>query len=890
MDSNIDPAIESQAGIFTKFSLSSEFNNGTNDAFINQTQANYNYDIEHQNTNEEVQTTEVQAAAAAAAAQAAANLSNIINFNQMDHERASSTPSDQHRQQEVQQHRQSNHEQLHFLQNALAMDNQASSEHGRSLHSPSNPKQVLVQDPSSQMSIVVVNPGSSDGGSRLGRPRKHSVKLPPNFEDSSSKNYEESLVSRFRVDSKPVSGPGSRGGRKPKSKPKILSNTGKPLSQQPIFAKNGNTLKLLSQKDAQAGEPLKVAIAKKIDPNVAEVQPDTTIILEDVHTLKAKGRSTVSDEKILQAQASTRLGLVPLAAKPANFHGQQQQQQHQQEQQQQQQQQQQQHSSSTTLTSAPPAPQRKRTRKKRDIPGPITGAFNDSYDPEILKPRDQKELDFVALGYFVKPAPYARDIITVLSFFNKFKKYFKDLQNLSPQDIEEGLKLPSCAPYKLDNVIQSATEPSFDSSNSDVSETMNQLFFQLLGLLLNKKKAITPSSMPKALDEFKSQVLNFGLPIEWRNDSGVYADPLIDDSLKNNEDEEPVDPTHPEFFDTTQYHFDTSRPLDHTPLDNADFESRGLNSLEPTDRLVLLRSLVHWCTSYSDSIRNEITKQLAKQDSSGDKETYYISRFIKEGEAGVEQANISLKLHPRKKVKKNEDETTLDPYTDATANPLDHHMSFRIMDFYAGDAGVNGRFFLCRSSDPDTGGLSTMAHMKQVLESQTSVTDMLSLVQPSRFKLYVQDVTTMLKSLGSEIVLGDQSETLDPWYEVASNSEELREFTDFLQDRLVVVKNPQIQNLLDYLTNATPMLTKFETIFKEYNGVVTSRQSRKREQVTDLKENDRRARKMIKQAEQPTDDFLNDGSEMDEPEDGEDDDFDMDVAEPDDEDDDDYKD
>lgn len=844
MDSNIDPAIESQAGIFTKFELNSDYNNNTDtDAFISQSQGNFQYNISEHNQS---QSTEVanQAVAAAATAQAAANLSNIIHFTPLDHERQNSS------------HREHNQDQLSFLHSALQMEarhpNRGNVQEQHAQESTTQPKQVLIQDPSSQMSIVVVDPSSVDGASRLGRPRKHQVKIPGNFQDSSSKNLEESLLSRFRVDAKPISGPGSRGGRK---------NKPKPVTKQPVFAKNGNSLTMVMPADHPKNE--------YEANNLVESVENTTIILEDINSLKAKGRSTLSDEKVLQSQSSSgKVGsvpLVPLAVKPPH------------------------HKDTSISSTAPPKPLRRRTKKRRDIPGPITGAFYDLYDTDVVMAHEQEELNLVALGYGIKPSPYAKDIIAILSFYNKFKKFFKNVPNLGPQDLEEGLKLPQPEPYKVSNASQLTPILPYDSAYQNVSELVNQFFFQLLYLLMNKKRPVTQANLAKTLDEFKAQVLVYGLPAEWRDDSGVVAAPLVDASLLDPEDTTPIDPTHSEMFDTTQYQFGTCRPLEHTPLDNADFEELGLKSLQPLERLLLLRSIVQWCTSYSDSIRGDITKQLSKQDSSGDKETYYISRFIKEGEKGVEHANVSLKLHPRKKVRKAEGNILLDPYTDATANPLDHHMSLRIMDFYAGDLGVNGRFFLCRSCDEDTGGLSSLTQMKSVLESPDSITDMLSLVQPSRFKLYVHDVSTMLESVSSDGGLSDQSQSLDPWYEVASNVEELRAFTYYLQDKLAVVKTPEFENLVNYLVQVTPMLEKFESIQRDYRGL-TTRQPRKREQVLDIKEAASKVRIVSKEPSQPADEFLNEGTDTEEGGEEVDEDFDAEGAEPEDDDDDDYRD
>ncbi|ODV72706.1 uncharacterized protein CYBJADRAFT_168251 [Cyberlindnera jadinii NRRL Y-1542] len=914
MESNIDPAIESQGGIFTKFSLNSDFIQGENNYInIEGDEEGHNgagSGLKEHDGHGETNVTTAAVVAAAAAAAAAANMSSMIHFNGMDdngstHLRAR---DNSHGNDALVQRQGStdngNDQQLSFLHSALEIENQArqhsDSYQQREAQHPSHqhhhlalrrdsepkPKQVLIQDTDSNMSIVVVDPSAQEGGSRLGRPRKHQVNASPSSEQSSSKNYEESMVSRFRVDSKPITGPGSRGGRKIKPKPSVEKNGYK----QPVFAKQGGKLILAKRPESHQQLPpivpkVKLAIkdVKSSNKDKADGIETSPIVLEDVDSLKAKGRSTASDKKLLQSQIVPRKQLLPIAAKPES------------------------HKDSKALSekilllkTIPKAKEKSssklksRTKKKRDIPGPITGVSYDIYDPEMLK--DDEGLSheqFIALGYEVKPSDYAKDIITILSFINKFKKFFK-FANLGPQDIEEGLNLPPSLPYSLSNVNQKTVESPTSNSKDEISYSMNQLFFKLLYLVLNKKKAVNASNVSKILAELKENCLMFGLPSEWRDDEGVFTEVMVDDSLKDDENEEPLDPEHPEALDTMQYHFGLTKPLEFTPLDEENFETDGLMALQPLDRLILLRSLVQWCTSYSDSIRSEISKQLARQDSSGDKETYYIPRYIKQGEKGIEDANANLKLHPRKKIKKtNDDENTLDPYTDASANPLDHHMSFRIMDFYAGDGGLSGRYFLCRSCDPETGGLASLDDMKKVINSQASVTDMLGLPQPSRFKLYVQDVTSMIKSVTNEVNVRDQTQTVDPWYEVASNVSELRQFINFLESKLAtadskLVETKRLKDMVYYLTNIVPVLEKFETIYNEYKGIAGGRQSRKRGQVTDLKENDLKMKKMIKLSEDPDGDFLYADGEFDE--DDFDDDDDVMISEPDDADDDDYQD
>lgn len=138
-------------------------------------------------------------------------------------------------------------ESLNFLENALKLDHDDDEDEDQaqptSPHSESRsdtptppvvviePKQKLVRDSSSKVSMVMVNPASKEGTNRLGRPRRsctnNSSQKKESGQDNSLNNLEKSLISTFRVDSLPVSGPGSRGGRKKRygvEKSRIKSN------------------------------------------------------------------------------------------------------------------------------------------------------------------------------------------------------------------------------------------------------------------------------------------------------------------------------------------------------------------------------------------------------------------------------------------------------------------------------------------------------------------------------------------------------------------------------------------------------------------------------------------------------------------------------------------
>ncbi|CAM9021175.1 unnamed protein product [Wickerhamomyces anomalus] len=830
IDPNIDPSMESQSGLFSKFSINNDFHSHQDDTeqvheaddFINQQYIDDNGVSSSNSAN-------------AVAVAAAANLSNIINFNHLQglHDRSNtsspppSTTNARSQDNLITSPSQSNEHgnssqimkmgQQHYIPkssniitifsntNPPSSSSSSPSSAATTIYSKDKqPKQRIIHDSESQVSIVVVNPASNEGTRRLGRPRKNIPKQTNSPANSSTQNLDKSLLSRFRFDSLPVIGPGSRGGRK---------------------KKNGIITK---------------PVVDEVKNQTPKSQPK--IILEDYYSLKAKGRSTAKDTN----NAFTKLGLAPQTNKPQPV-----------------------------------------IKKRKDTPGAIVGAYYDIYEPELVdRNHNDQDMNLIALGYEVTPAPYAKDIMTILEFTNKFKSIFSEFHNLGPQDFEEGLKLRPSTAYPLDNAKQSTKEKLYDDGDEgDVSQLMNNLLYQLLTLVLNRKRPIDQNGLTRALEDLNKLVLSFGLPSEWRDDSQIFNNPKP--TIVQEQEDEPVDPENTEILDSTHYQFDTTKPLAHTPLDNENFEIDGLIALEPKDRLIFLRSLVQWCLSNSDIIKQELASQLSRQESSGEKETYYISRFIKDGSKGIETALQEKSVIKKKKQKiEGKESRTPEPKepssetlnTNPTVNPLDHHMSFRLLDFYAGDGGINGRFYLCRSANSKTGGLASYQEITSILEDSKSIHDLLTNEQPSRFKLYVQDVTTML----SEVYKLERSdeELLDPWYEIAGNTEELNDFLQYLSEKLKTNRSKQLNNLYNYLNALLPILVKYETLQKDYRP---TRSSRKREQVTNYRENDKKLKQMLAE-EGDEDEFLNNDSE-----DEEDEGFGLVEADDDDDDDDDYK-
>lgn len=248
------------------------------------------------------------------------------------------------------------------------------------------------------------------------------------------------------------------------------------------------------------------------------------------------------------------------------------------------------------------------------------------------------------------------------------------------------------------------------------------------------------------------------------------------------------------------------------------FDTLGLAAIpSPEERLTFLRVLVQWAMSASELIRTYITDVY---EGYGDNE--YVSRYIQSfGSAHDSDYSASY--------------ITKDIYEDPC--------SIRVLDFYAGDCGLNvGRFYLSRMADAKAGGPSSIRNMEMAIRRKG-----IDIGDSSTFKLYVQDVHQMLSEsltsfgvefdeLGNEI---DEHVTQSNyWYEVASNSKELSEFLEFLGKKLGFLETTEVDSipirrsgkfyeaassLYSYLISVLPLLLAHE----EMRGSNATRRRRK---------------------------------------------------------------
>lgn len=422
----------------------------------------------------------------------------------------------------------------------------------------------------------------------------------------------------------------------------------------------------------------------------------------------------------------------------------------------------------------------------RQLPGPVTGIHYNLYDDNFInKPLVSGDgLDAItkniAAGFTVTPAKYAADIVYILEFLNKFRDIV-GIDGLSPQLFEKGLGLTSRAPRQL------------KFTALFVSPDMQLVFLKLLALVLNRKKEVVSQAL--AIMELRPQAVTLGLAKEWKRTVVVKVD--ADGQLVEvTTGDEVVKP-----MVTTEL-MDASRPdmppqpspnlyrhyIEYNPFDDPEFEQEGLAMLLPENRLIMLRTLVHWAMSQLDQIRSVINSEYQTFEMLGDKDTLYAARIVLLGPQNCEEMKkeAEIKLNRRKAEE-------AEKYVDPTLNPLEHGLRLRLVEGFAGDGGAFiGRFYISGMLDPNTGGLASMDKMRQVWEAPEASGPQTRRRRGVAFKLYVQDVHKMLgraytndgiefDAYGNEVELSvvDLSEQ-EEWYEVALNLEELLQFVHYL--------------------------------------------------------------------------------------------------------------
>lgn len=235
----------------------------------------------------------------------------------------------------------------------------------------------------------------------------------------------------------------------------------------------------------------------------------------------------------------------------------------------------------------------------------------------------------------MKKVHYAKDLIYVLSFINKFHKFLpKDLWPLSIQDLEIGLDV--YAENMDEEQIQQQYYADYISAKEirRCQDHANLLYVILMELTLNRKSYSTLQTLQTSIKPYKSIIelrqksVEFGYPKEWKVASTLTAERT---KVFEKDDVEPVDPSHPEILTPNVYKWQEQLivPIEEDPMHNPDLERLGLLALQPADRVVLLRTLTQWCISYSEKIHAEVYRlSHLRKDPSFGIQTYQAPRHL----------------------------------------------------------------------------------------------------------------------------------------------------------------------------------------------------------------------------------------------------------------------
>lgn len=233
------------------------------------------------------------------------------------------------------------------------------------------------------------------------------------------------------------------------------------------------------------------------------------------------------------------------------------------------------------------------------------------------------------------PKPHAKDIMKIMSFINKFGKFFdENLRNIRFEDFEIGLSIGTTDEIQNDTLEEEELER--------MKNLMNFLFYNLLELLFRPYDKKTSYNVPtydkflhkknpygKMIGKLHSNVDEWGSPREWSYDllreKAFYEDDKIDESASTVDG--PVfrlsdaKSLHPRFQD--EYH----------PLFSAKRAAMDINGLYEIDtfinRVITLSYLVNLNLTYSPVIHEEVNKMTHNK-----KDQYYthlVPNFLKEG-------------------------------------------------------------------------------------------------------------------------------------------------------------------------------------------------------------------------------------------------------------------
>lgn len=724
--------------------------------------------------------------------------------------------------------------------------------------------------PSVASPVVQYNPNEKT--KRLGRPRKHLTTGSGSLETSSSQNYNESVISKFRFDTQPIAGPGSRGGRLVSRHPrgKITSGTHKrKLQAQLNFSvEKSSTSKhsptTPSDEDIRPGTPTDVpSLTEPTEPPTKTSLPvnmeiDEITTKEAVNPIEPNQEQEVKREIVYQFERSNEenetkepteptetskpmepmephddLDLESGANDEINVDNE----------------------VDGTQSSHPSDKSSVEIRRTDGLPTSIVVKLSKPAD-EILKTlkkapvkrkrsrpgRKQSLLTttsrttvanntkrvtrqlpgpLVGLHYDAYDDNVIRAEANTSALLEKIALGFPVIRSPLAGDIlyivsflnkfSSILKIDDIGPLELENGLSLKNPFSQQPPNPEYNpEYVSPQVEHLFARLVSLvlNRKKEITSIVNAISDLKNMSQSLGLPKEWK---------VVEETTEDDEVEEPgspVDPNNPEILVNKPFIKEQPR-YKYNPLVDPGFERYGLKGIkDPNNRLILLRVTIQWALSNSEILKNYIFQSVQNQDIPGDKETYYAARSVLKGFKNAEETK---RLAEAKLAKRDDDVKYYDP----TSNPLDHSYRMRLSEELAGDVGFHvGRFYLCRMANEYSGGLASIKKMHSVWNGSV-------VAMPSSFKLYVHDVHQSLvdgltndgvefDQNGNEIKRGKvRNNSKNNWYEIAASGPELAKFVDFLSKRLGIT-------VLEERVNIIPMTSAIYKSVANLHGYLSA--------------------------------------------------------------------
>ncbi|KAG0660386.1 hypothetical protein C6P45_001591 [Maudiozyma exigua] len=281
-----------------------------------------------------------------------------------------------------------------------------------------------------------------------------------------------------------------------------------------------------------------------------------------------------------------------------------------------------------------------KTEHYKKVPG-LKTLQNLTWTPNIplmnddFKDSDERINNLWMDEFSTMPKPHAKDIMKIMSFINKFGKFFdENLRNIRFEDFEIGLSIGTTEKIRDDAFEEEELER--------MKNLMNFLFYNLLELLFRPYDKKISYNIPiydkflhkknpygKMIGKLHSNVDEWGSPREWSYDflqeKEFYEDDRIDESAST------VDGPVFKLSDAKSLHprlQDEYHPL--FSITRAAIDINGLYEIDTfTNRVITLSYLVNLNLTYSPVIHEEVNKMTHNK-----KDQYYthlVPNFLKEG-------------------------------------------------------------------------------------------------------------------------------------------------------------------------------------------------------------------------------------------------------------------